>query len=388
MSIENPFEQKIESGENVSPDDSIKWEKTSEEAIKEILEKENLTGIDEESIKTQLEENKRHIRLTGEKEGEEKFLKIFNREAVPGEEVENEQAGFKREKIVNDFLKEKGIPIRNIESSNLEPGKGELYSVYEALPETGLIKTPEDFKKLTEAHAKNFIENLVKIHEIKEIPDNVKETLRRPEELKGVANFEEYSKKINEFLNLQLSPVGHREKGLLNKRIERNLNTEGLNEKAQELLEKYKEKIENEQGKQDVLVHGDLHPFNLYAGENGETTTLDWEHAAKGENKLIAMAHDYGHLRERVWNNEEFKEALDKAVIEHFKEQGDEETGRAIVSLGILRWTVGLGRYFENYPYDKQEQEMENYKGHTHKERIDATEKDLRKAFETAGVEL
>jgi hypothetical protein len=68
-------------------------------------------------------------------------------------------------------------------------------------------------------------------------------------------------------------------------------------------------------------------------------------------------------------------------MIESYKAEGQEEMGRSIVALGVLRSHVNLAGFFENYPSEKSSQPVQA-------ERRDATEKDISKAWEVMGLEL
>lgn len=82
-----------------------------------------------------------------------------------------------------------------------------------------------------------------------------------------------------------------------------------------------KDAIKNEEGKKEVLVHGDLAPNNLYVYDNGEVEFLDLEWSGTCSNEALAMITDFGNLRARAWNNKEFREALDAAILEKYKKR-------------------------------------------------------------------
>lgn len=128
-------------------------------------------------------------------------------------------------------------------------------------------------------------------------------------------------------------------------------------------------------------MHGDLAPGNMYVNDNGDVEFLDWEWAGVANNRAIATIIDYGNCRARAWNNSEFREALDNALIARYRSRGQEELGRAIVSLGIFRSHMGLAGFFENYDLKKQRKEQE-------KRRRESTEADIKKAWEIAGLKF
>lgn len=87
------------------------------------------------------------------------------------------------------------------------------------------------------------------------------------------------------------------------------------------------------------------------------------------------MIIDFGNLRARAWNNKDFREALDTAILGKYKKEGREDVGKVIVALGILRSHMSLAGFFENYPPEKQGREEE-------KRRRESTEADIVKAWE------
>jgi len=128
-------------------------------------------------------------------------------------------------------------------------------------------------------------------------------------------------------------------------------------------------------------VHGNLDPGNAYVRKNGEVELIDFEFTGVTRNEILGGMVDFGNLRARVWNNKNFRDAFDEAVIARYQKEGREEVGRAIVSLGILRSHAILAGFFENYEHERQGEEDQI-------QRRDATEQDIKKAWEVAGVAL
>ena len=155
-----------------------------------------------------------------------------------------------------------------------------------------------------------------------------------------------------------------------------------LPKSVDELLSKYEEVIAAFQQKDKYfLVHGDSCPGNTFYSDSGEVEFIDWGHSGVTKNELLALIHDFGNMRARAWNNKEYREAMDNAVLEHYSSLGQEEAGRAVVALGILRSHCCLAGFFENYDISKQRMEQE-------KARKESTEQDVRKAFEISRIEL
>lgn len=149
-----------------------------------------------------------------------------------------------------------------------------------------------------------------------------------------------------------------------------------------ELFDKYEETIKTfqQEGKY-FLVHGDCCPGNTFYDDSGEVEFTDWGHSGITKNELLSLIHDFGNMRARAWNNKEYRETMDNAVLEHYKSLGQEEAGKAVVALGILRSHCCLAGFFENYDITKQRMEQE-------KKRKESTEQDVRKAFAIADISL
>lgn len=160
------------------------------------------------------------------------------------------------------------------------------------------------------------------------------------------------------------------------------LGIEDLYGKILKVLDKCESVINSFQYHQDFfLVHGDLCPRNCFFAPSGEIFFLDWGHAWLTRNPLLAFIHDFGNMRARAWNNKIFRNAMDEAVLLHWRSLGDENVGRIVVILAILRSHALLAGFFENYDQKKQLLGQE-------KRRRESTELDLLRAFEILGVEI
>jgi hypothetical protein len=134
--------------------------------------------------------------------------------------------------------------------------------------------------------------------------------------------------------------------------------------------------IDLKRNREISLVHGDMAPNNLYVFDTGDVELLDLEWVGTFENKAIAMILDFGNLRSRSWSNETFRRALDAVLIETYSLQGQEELGKAIVQLSILRSHSLLSGCFENYERAKQEDLIQT-------KRRNSTEQDILYVFNT-----
>jgi len=115
-------------------------------------------------------------------------------------------------------------------------------------------------------------------------------------------------------------------------------------------------------------------PNNLYVFNSGDIELLDLEWVGTFKNKTIAMILDFGNLRARSWSNEKFRNELDDKLVKTYRAKGQEEIGKAIVQLSILRSHVQLSGFFENYERVKQKDALQT-------RRRKSTERDIAKAF-------
>lgn len=355
------------------------------EAVERLLVEQSFTIDAEvrERMLEQIEKNYRYISVLGvhDEEGAKvnRFLKI------PIWRSEEIDELFVRQVQVGKLLKSKGIDTPDIIAENLDPKKGLQFVILETHEkdgdEIGFISQlmPERMKLLTPEMARDCIEVLNRLHEV---DVNV---------LSGaeVSAFRNFSGKTDEFFDLIIHEDLDRRVSALETGgeavdygtiLDRRLGVTGFHKKVLELLAAFREVIKGEEKKEKVVFHGDFSPDNLYFGKKS-IGLLDLEWAGIHDNEAIAMIIDYGNLRARVWNNKEFRNALDAAVIDKYKKEGREELGKAVVALGILRSDIRIGGFFENYPREKQSLISEE-------ERRKSTELDLLRAFELAGLTL
>lgn len=388
MSFEKPaLEIKIESTKKPNQDEKLSRYLEKKKKVREIYDftaKEKLLLADTYQLVEHFRKKEpRYAHLSTVQQAEDgsfqerKFFKFLTSE---GERRERDEEAFLREILVTDFLARKtDLPARKVDSYYADFKKKDFYAVMETLPKAqiGFIERPAEIMDLTEEHARKCIENLVKIQkEIKEIPALVKEKLQKREVLNS---YEGILEDIKGIIEEEAHPLDNPEGEPFHQTMGRRLGTENFKNKVVELIEKIKKIIEESESKRDYLVHGDLSPKNLYVHDNSEVEFLDWEWASISNNEVLATVYDYGNLRARAWNNENFRKALDEAILEHY--QSNPEKGKAIVSLGILRSHLLLAGFFEDYPQEKQLKEDETA-------RRENTEADVRKAFEIASVKL
>jgi NTP pyrophosphatase (non-canonical NTP hydrolase) len=286
---------------------------------------------------------------------------------------------------VGKLLKSKGIDTPGIVAENLDPKLGLQFAIFETYKkeddEIGFISqfTPERMKLLTPEMAGECVEALNRLHKVDVNAMSEAE----------LGYFRNFSGKTDEFFDLiirqdlekRVLALGTGDEAVdVSSVLDQRLGVRGLHKKVVELLAVFRDVIEAEQKKEMVVFHGDFAPDNLRFGKKS-VDLLDLEWAGVHDNEAIAMIIDYGNLRARVWNNKGFRAALDQAIIDKYKKEGNEELGRAIVALGILRSDIQIGGFFENYPREKQSLVSEE-------ERRKGTQLDLLRAFELAGITL
>ncbi len=164
--------------------------------------------------------------------------------------------------------------------------------------------------------------------------------------------------------------------------MEYRLGVKDLRKAVGELFAKYEKVVASfQQKKKYFLVHGDCCPRNTFYGDAGKVELTDFGDSGVTKNELLAMVHDFGNMRARAWNNRAYREALDEAIIEHYRAAGNEEAGRAVVALGILRSHMCLAGFFENYDESTQREAAQ-------RARKESTEGDLSKTFTISGIDL
>lgn len=355
------------------------------ENVHELLDRENfiIDPEDKELFAEQIKTNKRYIYVVGEhQEGDQKMERFLK---IPVNDNPDIDEPFRRQIEFERFLKKDGrIKTRDVITANTDRQQGMPFAIMETFSgadaEIGFIANHEDMELLTDREARSCIKTLEKLQQIntKSLPPELLDVMP-----KFNGNYQNLLEDMISTLNekvVALDSPNQKEESF-HTVLNRRLGAENFKERTLELVEYWKNIIKKQENKGNFLVHGDLSPVNLYVYDNGEVEFLDWEWSGVCDNRAIATIIDFGNLRARAWNNKEFREGLDAALIESYKSRGQEELGRAIVSLGILRSHMGLAGFFENYDLNKQRQEEEQ-------RRRDLTENDIVKAWEIAGQDF
>ncbi len=330
----------------------------------------------------QIEKSYRYVSVSGKHDEDgvevDRFIKI------PIWKSEEMDELFRRQVIVGKLLKSRGVKTTNVIAENHDRARGLPFAIMETHKagedEIGFISQfePEKMERLTPEMASDCIEALIELHKIDV------NTLSETE----VGAFRDFVGKTDEFFDLivkqdlekRVLALGTGDEAVdVGTVLDQRLGVRGVHNKVIELLAAFREVIKKEEKKEKVIFHGDYAPDNLRFGNDIELLDLEW--AGIHDNEAIAMIIDYGNLRARVWNNKEFREALDAAIMDKYTREGNEALGKAVIALGILRSDIVIGGFFENYPREKQSLEAETL-------RRKSTQVDLLRAFDLAGIVL
>lgn len=338
---------------------------------------------DEEDFKEQIRNEERFITVVGNRTENGKTVERFLK--IPVSDNLEVDEPFRCQVLVGRFLKERTqIKTRGVVKANTDRAAGMLYAIMETFgkdeAEIGFIAGPEDMKLLTEREAKSCIETMFQLQGIRVegMPKDVRESLAD-----CGAMYDDVAENILETMDEEVTALDSPRESSepYHQVLNRRFGTKSFKENVQELLEYARSIIEQEDDGEPTLLHGDLSPDNLYVYNNGEVEFLDHEWTGFSRNRAVATLYDYGNLRARAWNNPVFQNALDDELLSAYRERGEEKLGKAVVSLGILRSHAGLSKFFENYEPRKQKRAKE-------KERREATERDIPKAWKVMGVEF
>lgn len=236
----------------------------------------------------------------------------------------------------------------------------------------GFIEGDKGVELLGVREARQTIKQLHKFHSIsiQSLPVRLKKILKiYPGDYKG------FRREVFRYLNKKVKPLDGKGKAEpFHKVLERRLGMHDVKNKAKESLARLETIIDSKQNCIPSIVHGDMAPNNLYVFNSGDVELLDFEWVGVSKNKAIAMILDFGNLRSRSWSNENFRNALDDALVKVYRAKGQEEIGRAIVQLSILRSHIQLSGFFENYARPKQKDPLQT-------RRRKQTERDIAKSF-------
>ncbi|MBI2591367.1 MAG: hypothetical protein HYW34_01675 [Candidatus Brennerbacteria bacterium] len=284
---------------------------------------------------------------------------------------------FQRQIEIAKYIKaHRIINTRGVVASNFDPKKGIPFVVMETFParqsKIGFIESDKGVELLDVREAKHTIDQLFKFHSIsiKSLPARLTKILKiYPGDYKG------FRREVFRYLNKKVKPLDGKGKAEpFHKVLERRLEISEIKNKTKELLTRLESIINSKQNRVPSIVHGDMAPNNLYVFNSGDVELLDLEWVGIFKNKAIAMILDFGNLRARSWSNEKFRNGLDDELVKKYHVKGQEEIGKAIVQLSILRSHVQLSGFFENYERAKQKDSLQT-------RRRKSTERDIAKAF-------
>ena len=355
---------------------SNRQEKYKHRVYKVLKEQSFIIGDRErELIQERISNGRRYFfmvakRIEG-KETVERFIKI------PENNTKKLLVPFQRQIEIAKYIKTAQIiNTRGIIASNYNPKKGMPFVIMETFPvnhsKIGFIQGDKGTELLGVREAKRVIDQILKFHSIsvKSLPSNLKKILKT-----YPGNYKSFKREIFRYLNKKVRPLDVKGKPeAFYKILERRLGISDLKDKARELLTNLEPIVDSRENRKASIVHGDMAPNNLYVFDSGDVELLDLEWVGTFKNKAIAMILDFGNLRARSWSNEEFREALDDELIKIYRNQGQEELGKAIVQLSILRSHIQLSGFFENYEKAKQKDPIQS-------QRRSSTENDIAKIF-------
>ncbi len=301
----------------------------------------------------------------------ERFVKI------PENNTKKLLLPFQRQIEIAQYLKKhKIIRTRGVVASNYNPKKGTPFVIMETFPtyqsNIGFIEGNKGVELLNVQEAQKTIDQLHKFHSIsiKSLPMRLKKVLKI-----YPGDYKSFRREVFRCLNKKVNPLDKKGGGEpFHKVLERRLKVSEVKQKVKELLTEFEPIIESKSNRISSMVHGDMAPNNLYIFNSGDVELLDLEWVGVSGNKAIAMVLDFGNLRARSWSNTKFRNALDDALIKTYGAKGQEEMGRAIVKLSILRSHIQLAGFLENYERIKQNKAVET-------RRRKSTERDIIKIF-------
>lgn len=348
----------------------------------------HLTPSAQESLAKQIDEKgKRHLAFSSEIGGEKRFVKIMAEDYDPNDPESDYP--FRREVGMGKFLKDQGFETPGVLEGNANLAEGTRYAIMGSPEGAWFPSGFQDIERLTPVDAEASLDTLETMHEIE--PGKIPAEARAFLQDRG-GDYEGYSDDVMNILNEEgivsedtlPADVLDRERGNATTFYEvmnRRFGIHDFKERVKKLLDYLKNTIETQRGENGFLVHGDLAPNNLYRTDKGRVGFHDLEWMGVCDNRALATVFDVGNLRARAWNNQKFRDALDASIIRRHSEKNQEEVGRAIVALSILRSHLALAGFFENYDISKQRKAEE-------RERREATEADLLEAWKVVGLDF
>ncbi|OGY25958.1 MAG: hypothetical protein A2Z24_02465 [Candidatus Woykebacteria bacterium RBG_16_44_10] len=358
--------------------------------ITTLLEEKKFFFDRDEFDKQIADESRRYLTLRGMMMPDEKDRLPYDRffkAPMPQKDSEKQKAvnlAFRRQTLAHYYLDmHTNLPLAEVWEFNTDSENGQMYAIMAAYQEgsgIGFLSKSEDARKLDERHAQLAVKAIRELaHQEKEIKPELAEVLeKRP----PYQDYEGFLRNVTDILDKQVNGAGEfysEDKKPLHQILGERTGIVDFRGKTLQLVRQLQPVIEKAQ-EGIHLVHGDLAPNNLFLGDGIKAAPLmflDFEWAGISGNQILAEVYDFGNLRARAWNNEAFRNALDTEMIDSYKVEDREETGRAIVALGILRSHMSLAGFFENYPPEKSSQPVQA-------ERREVTEKDIGRAWEIA----
>ncbi len=349
--------------------------------VAKMLKREGVTVVpgEQEEFRSDLEGSERYVRSVIEHhEGEGEVYRFLK---IPAPDPAMRRV-FTREVGINRFLnKNSTLRTEKIIKANTDPRAGVPFAIMEVLErEQDEIGFDEHGEFFGPREAEGFARTLRELHSV--------DTSKLPRELREImetfpGKYEDVRDEILAVLEQQVRPLDAKTKKgeLFHEVLSRRLGVGNFKERVADLLRHLEKVIRAGESGKEILVHGNLDPGNAFVHGGGNVELIDFEFTGLCKNEVAGAMIDFGNLRARAWRNKRFRNALDKAVIESYRDDGKEEIGRAVVALGILRSHMVLAGFFENYEHDTQREEEET-------RRRQATEDDIAKAWEIAGAKF
>lgn len=348
-----------------------------ERKIHKVLMEQNfiIEKKEQKIIRDQVIKKRRYFFMVGKRKEGSKIVDRFIK--IPENNNKKLLKPFQRQIEVSKYIKSKGvINTRAVIDYNYNPKKGIPFAIMETFPlghsKIGFIQNNNGVEFLGKREAENVINQIKNFHSIKVkfLPKELQKILKV-----NLVDYKKLKMEIFRILNKKVKPFRLKGKQeLFYKVLENNLGIEDIKNKVNNLLFNLEPIINSKKNFGTYIAHGDMAPNNLYVFDSGDVELLDLEWTGVFNNKAISMIVDFGNFRARSWKNEKFKNFLDSALIKYYISIGQEEIGKAILKLSILRSHLLLSRYFENYEMDKQ-------KDLTQTTRRNSTEKDIIKVF-------
>lgn len=244
---------------------------------------------------------------------------------------------FKKEKEVKkkELLRERGEAV----GAFLEKEHSDVYA-----GDDSEVKNFRESGELKEPSAENAIEvinTLFEIYKIKisEFPKEIQEKLDTRKELESFDGMRENI--LDDILNKKINGIE------LAELLEGELGVVNLKEKAKKIIDDCENASKDLLSVERFLVHGDVKLESIHADKKGKVAASRFVHASSSENVVLPIVYDIGNLLGRAAGNPELQKALRDGILEKFKNMGNPELGKKILSLAELR-TFSKFMMYEN----------------------------------------